>query len=313
MNYNGKKYTKDELIRQLKELAARLRKTPTSRQINADKTVASATTFVLYFGSYTAAYKAAGLKPSRTTRYTKDELILQLKLKAKELDNKTPTVKHINADNAMASANTFASHFGSYPAACKAAGLKPNRTIGYTKGQLIRQLKKKAAKLGKTPTPKQVNADNAMASATTFVLHFGSYTAAYEAAGLKPNTSRHTKDELLKQLLSKSKQLRRSPIYSDIEKDPSMASVRTFKHHFGSLENALAEIGRKPHRCLPRISSDTLIRQLQDKAIALEKTPTTRDVDADKSMASIRTFYRAFGSFSKAISAAGLPMNRKRQ
>jgi HNH endonuclease len=76
------KYTKGELIAQLKELGRKLGRKPTDRDINAESKLgrcASSTTFARMFGSLPDAYRAAGFEAIKPRSYTDKEIAMALK------------------------------------------------------------------------------------------------------------------------------------------------------------------------------------------------------------------------------------------
>jgi len=91
------KYTKEELIAQLKALASKLGRRPTDREINAACKLgecASATTFARMFGSLPNAYRAASFGKVKPRSYTDKEIELALKKLSKKL-GRVPTFHEI--------------------------------------------------------------------------------------------------------------------------------------------------------------------------------------------------------------------------
>ena len=129
----GHFYTETELIKQLQNKYQELGKTPSRREVNLDPMMASEGVFVRRFGSFKNALVAAGL-PMRPapTKYTEEELIAQLRLKADEL-GRAPMQKEVDADPKMASVNSFVCRFGGFNAAIIAAGLEINKSASRRK------------------------------------------------------------------------------------------------------------------------------------------------------------------------------------
>jgi hypothetical protein len=91
------KYTKEELIAQLKAIGGKLRRKPTDRDINAASKLgecASATTFARMFGSLPHAYRAAGFDNVKPRSYADKEIELALKKLSKKL-GRMPTFHEI--------------------------------------------------------------------------------------------------------------------------------------------------------------------------------------------------------------------------
>src|SRR3989440_12737624 len=67
-----KRYTDEQIIRELKDCAARLGRSPTMREFAGDaKTTVHPQTVIEHFGSWNAAKREAGLRPRRLA--TRDE------------------------------------------------------------------------------------------------------------------------------------------------------------------------------------------------------------------------------------------------
>jgi hypothetical protein len=243
---------------------------------------------------------------ARIRGYTKEELIEQLQRKAKEL-GRTPTGLDISADPRLAHAATFRIIFGSYNQALVAAGLKILRP-SYTKKQLVAQLQRKTAELGRLPVGPDIQADPDMASWKTFFNVFGSYNLALEAAGFGAweREAKYTRAELLAQLQHKAEELGRTPTMHDVDYDPDMASVTAYKKSFVTYSAAVMAAGLTPNRktdasklspgqdvvvIRPTIAAhtaSTLLSQVLTKARALGRPPRASEVDADGTMASAK-------------------------
>ena len=187
------KYTDKKLIGLLKVEAENLGRTPTVRDIKPGRGMPSSITYIRTFGSWNQALEAAGLSINNLKfEYTDEELIELLQSRARNL-GRTPTVKDVGSDNGMPSAMTYIRTFSSWNKALEIAGFSANQ-FDHTDEELIDLLKAKARSLGRTPTVREVNPDNDMPSAMTYINRFGSWNQALEAAGLTPNRrGRHKK------------------------------------------------------------------------------------------------------------------------
>jgi hypothetical protein len=134
---------------------------------------------------------------------------------------------------------------------------------------------------------------------------FGSYNAALEAAGLRPLKRSYTREELIEQLQRKKESLGRLPLTDDVIGDPDMASMKLFYDAFGSFNAAREAAGFGSRGRLVKYTPETLINQLQQKAAQIGRAPYAREVHSDPNMATIATFTRFFGSYSKAVQEAG--------
>ncbi len=123
----------------------------------------------------------------RTRKYSKEVLIKQAQMLAKEL-GKSPTIENFYEDPRTASAITAMTYFGSWNQFLEEAGLKINRKRTYcTDEQLIAQVQMMAKELGRTPTFSEFGADERTSGSTTIIGRFGSWNQFLEAAGLKIN------------------------------------------------------------------------------------------------------------------------------
>ena len=118
-------YTNEELLKMLKDMAERDGRTPTMKDVNADKNMPSIIPYVDRFGSFNKALELAGLQPN-SGRYTDEELLKMLKDMA-ERDGRVPTTKNIHANDNMPSVTTYVNRFGSFNKALELAGLPVNR------------------------------------------------------------------------------------------------------------------------------------------------------------------------------------------
>jgi hypothetical protein len=114
----------------------------------------------------------------------------------------------------------------------------------YTDAEILDELRACAARLGRSPTMRELAADaEAKVHPQTVIEHFGSWNAAKRAAGLQPRRF-ISRDELLDQLRSLGEELGRVPTARDIqERRGRMASKSLIWHTFGSLSAALREAG----------------------------------------------------------------------
>lgn len=250
--------------------------------------------------------------------YTKEILIKQLQDLAKEL-GRTPTGEEVSSASVAgktASLKRFQELFGSFNAALREAGLPLNWQL-YTDEELLSQLQALAKEMGKTPTlgdVEKASAQGKCASAMAFFQHFGSFNAALIAAGLEVNLETgYEKGELITQLQSLSTKLGRTPRVEDVAEARDCASPATFYLHFGSFNNALVAAGFLVNQKRSTYSRQDLITFLQAESRRLGRTPGLLDVSqASKEgrSASPPVYTREFGSFNKALLAAGLPLRR---
>jgi hypothetical protein len=114
----------------------------------------------------------------------------------------------------------------------------------YSDAQIVEQLKDCAARLGKSPTMREFEADpGTTVHPQTVIEHFGSWNAAKRQAGLVPRRFA-SREELVSLLRTLGDELGRIPTAKDIEaRRGRMPSKSLYWHTFGSLTNALREAG----------------------------------------------------------------------
>ena len=247
----SKDLSKPTLIAQLQAEAKRLGRTPTLRDIkiaSREQRTVSHGVFDRMFGSFGEALRAAGFKTRNVPRgqLTKRSLIAGLRKEAKRL-GRTPR------RGSMPDGHAYRRVFGSWDNALEAAGLTPNHTPRYTKEELLSQLKRESAKLGRAPTTREIKEmarKRQMASEPTFIRNFGSLKTALEEAGVAkrkaPGRLPNPKDKLISQLQVEAKLLGWVPSVKDIRiasKARRTASEASFSRAFGSYSSALRAAG----------------------------------------------------------------------
>ena len=336
------RYTRPQLLDQLKTLAKKLGKTPGCPDVNAacrNGECARSSTFIAYFGSYNRALLEAGLEIARHATYSRAQLLRLLRELANRL-GRSPSNRDINSASRRrecASASAYKDYFGGMDAAFKAAGLErapnklpPRSPPKYTRSQLQEHLKRLATDLGRRPTANDVAAASRRgecASLTSIAKEFGTLTAALQASGFNVEPRYMTRDLLIKQLQELTRELGRIPSTTDITRvqgKPSLmsGSIRstpaTFKRFFGSagearnaagLDEILEEMGISPKYPAPRnkYDRDQLILHLRSLAKSLGRMPVVSDLrkaSQDGRGPGVAQYARRFGSIPAAREAA---------
>ncbi|GIU95049.1 MAG: hypothetical protein KatS3mg012_1506 [Gaiellaceae bacterium] len=114
----------------------------------------------------------------------------------------------------------------------------------YTDDEILDELRRAAARLGRSPTMREFAADpEASVHPQTVIEHFGTWNAAKRAAGLFPRRFL-TREELLEQLRRLGEELGRAPTARDLAaRRRTVPSASLYAHTFGSLAEALREAG----------------------------------------------------------------------
>src|SRR5262245_21130262 len=120
-------------------------------------------------------------------------------------------------------------------------------------------------------------------------------------AGLR---RRYTDEEILEELRASARRLGRSPTMREFAADPEAeVHPQTVIEHFGTWNAAKRAAGLTPRRF---ISREELLAQLRDLGDELGRTPTARDLDANRRrVASKSLIWHTFGSLSAALREAG--------
>lgn len=336
-------YTKDMLIRVLQRLGRKLGRTPTSADVENDKTIPSLMAFYAHFGSFDAALIAAGFTPN-TISYTREELMLQLIVFTKA-NGRPPIRQEVTKNSCFANIETFLREFGrsfddDVIGALKEALEDDDDGIEWDleaikRAEALRLFLEFAKELKRTPTRREVDANKNLPSANGYKSLFGSWAGLLEAANLKKGSVIRVENDtlivedkwefmrqkIIIQLRKKAAELGRTPTTIDIEADRTMVGVKTIRKYFGSLPEAILAANLAPVKIggarerKPPVPVDIekrrkmLIERLQDKAKKLKRTPTKREVDEDKSMPSSTTYQNTFGSWNAALKAADLLVN----
>ena len=116
-----KRYSNEQILRELQESADRLGRSPTMREFAADpETTVHPQTVIEHFGSWNAAKREAGLVPRRFA--TREELVGLLRQLGEEL-RRTPTAKDLDERRgSMPSKSLYWHTFGSLAEALREAG-----------------------------------------------------------------------------------------------------------------------------------------------------------------------------------------------
>ncbi len=347
VNLPNTKYSREFLLKTLKDLAAELGHTPSSKELLKWRGIAGPV-FASRFGSIRRAHEEAGLapnkrgaqfgnKPKHRQKYKPEELIEAVREVAKEL-GKTPGIKEMIKRKRLYP-HQFKKYFGGYRNAVIQAGLVPNehdfgggRDVKYGPEELISILQEVAKELDKTPNILYLE-NHRKIYFKHFKRHFGSYKNALVKAGLEPydradtlglrrrGYSKYTPEDLISLLQEVAKELGRTPSAKYLEKHKKPGFPH-FKRHFGSYKNALEKAGLEPAKIGPQLGSkhsvrgklkykpEDLISALQEVARELGKTPAVKYMEKHKKI-NHHHFRTHFGSYINAVVKAGLEPNMR--
>jgi len=147
-------------------------------------------------------------------RYTDEQILTELQESAERL-GRSPTMKEFAADpEARVHPQTVIEHFGTWNAAKRAAGLMPRRFA--TRGELVAQLQRLGAELGRMPTAQDIRARRGtMPSASLYWHTFGSLTTALREAGYDVAVGEERLERAIEQGCALARQLGHLPRFGD--------------------------------------------------------------------------------------------------
>src|SRR5918999_604661 len=124
---------------------------------------------------------------------------------------------------------------------------------------------------------------------------------------------RYTDEQILSQLQESAERLGRSPTMREFAADSqTKVHPQTVIEHFGSWNAAKRKAGLVPRRFATR---EELLRLLRELGERLGRTPTSRDLDEQRSsMPSKSLYWHTFGSLTNALREAGfdVPVGEER-
>lgn len=222
--------------------------------------------------------------------WTKESAIARIQEVAKEL-GRTPFAGEMYNPSCM----TCAKLFGRWSDALRAAGFTPNwEECNYTPEQLIEKIQELSRVLGRTPTKEDLKNP----SVDAYKKAFGSWSNALVVAGFeKRRYGEYTKEDLIERLQNLAHELNRIPKI----KDPVNPSYAVYIRAFGTWNDALNAAGFNVSKRRRYDDKKELIVKLKEVADELGRTPQAKEI----SNPGPDTFIRVFGSWNKALIAAG--------
>ena len=253
-----KAITKEAMIVDLRALAEKLSKTPTSMEMSRYHQQtgggASHSTYCACFGSWFGALEAAGLDTTGfSMRLTNEELSEKLCALAREL-GRAPLRKDVDARRGlMPSSQTYAMRFGSWRNALVSAGLSDNYRFykNISDEELLEVLRRLGDELGTAPTRRNLRECEWAPCIATYTKHFGSWDRALELAGFAAKIVsdpckisfveriRLRKHEAMDQLIQFTSREKRLPKPRELGKKTNTPCYRTCVRYFGSWEQVV--------------------------------------------------------------------------
>ncbi|MFC5368305.1 homing endonuclease associated repeat-containing protein [Salinirubrum litoreum] len=206
-------------------------------------------TYLRRFGSWSEAKEAAGLAGERRTsrRITESELVDAL-LELAEVLGRAPTQVEMNELGEF-SQRPYYRVWGSWADALEAAGLDANHRNDISNAKLIAELRRLDDELGHAPREEDMREDGVF-SVQPYITAFGSWTAAWDAAGLEYRTrypASVSREALIDAIHSLADELGYVPSREDMIRDGAYSRT-PFEYVFGSWSAALEAAGFRPYR-----------------------------------------------------------------
>ncbi|ELZ96560.1 homing endonuclease associated repeat-containing protein [Haloferax sulfurifontis] len=176
------KYTDEDLIRALQNLAETLGSKPTAAENQAHPATPSTQTYTRRFGSWNEALEAAGF---RAGPLTEDDLTEMIRDLADDLD-RVPTVGDVNDAEDLPHVWTFQDRFGTWNEAVRAAGFDANPGSNIDApddDDLLEALADLTRELGRVPTRDEMD-ERGRYGTTVYQRRFGGWKSALRELGL---------------------------------------------------------------------------------------------------------------------------------
>jgi len=316
------KITKEKLLNQLKRYKEEFDKVPTGKDMTRAEYYSSANTFYDYFPNLSwdeIVQKADLEKPKR--ELTKQDVLDEIHRVIDEL-GEIPT-RNTFDKNSKYAASTIAKHFdNSYLKALKETGYNPDKRKTSKSGpknphgspiaskDLINELQRLHDELDKIPSTIDVK-ENGLYSKNTYYTHFNSFTDALIKAGFDPserNQNIYSKQEVISELERVCNLLGHSPSQKEFTQHSNI-SYKVLYKHFGSLCDALIELGYEPNR-YTNVSKEELISDFHNLKKKLDRFPRYKDIEKHGKYS--RHFYdKNFNNMEEIIKASDLNKNDK--
>ena len=266
-------------------------------------------TIIRLFGSTRNWFKAAKIPIPTTAKYgqkkTNEEIIVYLRKLVKRFGRIPSHIEYIKMPDKIVGFSTICIHFGSWNKALKAAGITSLREHHILSEQkMIESLQQLGKELGHTPTIAEYqNFSQKHGSITAFRKHFGSWNKALIKAGFK-TINPYTNQQIIESLLKVKEYLNHIPSVKEYNLCPvkTMSSFAIYDR-FGSWNQGLIAAGIN----LENLTKQKMIDSLKNIANNINQIPTMRAYNMHSlRICSVGTIKKYFGSWSKALDAAGL-------
>lgn len=183
-----------------------------------------------------------------------------------------------------------------------------------TDEKLLTDLKKLAEELGKTPSSEECNKCSYTANVSTYRTRFGSWNNAKKKAGLLDSNkfSIKTNAELIESLQNFFLKHNRAPTQKECRASNGLAGPNTYKDNFNGWEAALDAAGILKNKVrLNQASDEELLESIKLFYKDNSRAPKHEDCNSGNYvyLKSHMVYVRRFGTFTNALTLAGVPIN----
>lgn len=240
--------TNEELIKEVKKLAEKLRRTPKKREFEHHNKASKV------FGTWNNFIIAAGLKPLRKTGLTKEECAEYIHDFVQK-HNRTPTQKDFDNDLYLPDSTTIMRIFqATWLEVLEELGYVPDKYFHLTDDNIYEIIRDEIERIGSTKKSDFNNFKRDSTPSYTYIQkRLGKkWNEILNELGYELNLDKRTKDEWLKILWNLSVELERTPTISDLNNHGIEDNV--FNYHFGTYNNALKVLGLEPNLEKPTVT-----------------------------------------------------------
>lgn len=241
----------DTMLDCLKNFAEELGHTPNTKEVDANKKLPSAATYIARFGSFNRALVLAGLKARKTPKSvraqkvlfkTKEDVIIALQ-KLHQKKGEMLYRADLDEDEKAPTYGTIRRFFPDFNSALIAAGIV-GEVVPPTKQEVIQLMQLKYHECGdRTPTTLEIKYDKRFPCKPAIDRMFGSHNNLVRAAGLEVNKPASYPKGTIKLLLEeKAKELGHWPTMKEIDLDSSLPSTTTIRRLFGSVKESVIRL-----------------------------------------------------------------------
>jgi hypothetical protein len=327
---NIDKLSNDELINLLIQFKNENNRYPTTKDFKSKNNMPSVNLIRNRFGSLQNAYDLAGFKFSEEYKrlyfsenkgITNDELLNKLR----EFYDKFgfPTTRKIKENKWMPMSNLYNLRFGSMKNALKLIGVEiseekerffdrdsksDDEILSFFKNYIEENINDDMY----LPTLHELNDIDDFVSSGVIISRFNSIENLYSKIGINKDEHnlRVLKNDMTKQYLNLVDHLGFVPNSREIDRYSQLGmcyATATYMNHFGSLINFQTKLGLVPTANIGYMKTpEQALDDLRKLADELGRLPIQRDANDNDWTPSATYYARHFGSFSKALKAAGL-------